>query len=160
VDSSSQPESGSCNAVVADCSSIPGKGMCLTPGAAGSKTCFWLSNASIATYGGNCKDKADSNLQCSDVADISECDDDSLGGTTLKGKCAEYGGSCKTKCEKLEDSETCAASDIRSGDCFEVKDENGNFKECINRVCWVKEFGREWTSCVLCIYLFLIIYSM
>jgi hypothetical protein len=77
------PDAGSCNAVVADCSAIPGKDMCLTAGAAGSKTCFWLSDANIATYGGKCRDEDDSNLQCSDVASTSECGDAKFGETTL-----------------------------------------------------------------------------
>jgi hypothetical protein len=131
-------ESGSCNAVVADCSAIPGKDMCLTTGAAGSKTCFWLSDTGIVTYGGKCRDKADSNLQCSDVADTSECTGGTkLGGTALDGKCGVYNERCETRCDKLTNvtTETCAARGAHLGDCFEVKKGDGTFKECIDRVC-------------------------
>jgi hypothetical protein len=120
---------------VTSCSVIVDKDMCLTEGAAGNKKCFWLSDSTNTPYGGRCRDTADSNLLCSDVVDISECTDANLKDTTLDGKCGDYGGVCKTKCERLTDSGTCAASDARSGDCFEVKKEDGTFKECINQVC-------------------------
>jgi hypothetical protein len=136
----SPPESGngSCTAVVGDCSSILDKDMCLIKGAAGSKTCFWLSDTSMVTYGGKCEDVVDDNLQCSDVADISECSDGSkLGGTTLEGKCDVYNEVCKTRCDQLtnETTETCAARGSGSGDCFEVKNGDGTFKECVDLVC-------------------------
>jgi hypothetical protein len=138
VESGHEPGTGSCKAVVTDCSSIADEDTCLTTGAAGNKTCFWLNDINIMTYGGKCKDKTDKDLQCWDVADITECsDNDKLGGTTLEGKCDIYNEVCKTRCDELtsETTETCSAGGNRSDDCFEVKNSDGTFKECVDLVC-------------------------
>jgi hypothetical protein len=120
--------------VVAYCYSIVKEDMCLTTGAAGSNTCFWLKDTNVATYGGKCRDANANDLLCSDVADASECNDVKLKDTTLEGICGDYGGSCETKCGELTNvtTETCVS---RSDDCFEKLDVDGEFVACIDKVC-------------------------
>jgi hypothetical protein len=134
-DSLPESGSGSCNAVVADCPSIPDKDMCLTTGAAGSNTCFWLKDTAITTYGGKCRDTNANNLLCSDVADMSECTDDILKNTILNGKCGDYGGVCKLRCEYV----TISGEDIcngRTDECFWLKGSSSTSDDdvCVEKV--------------------------